>query len=1166
MAHVLRLHPTGANDHEGWGQTGTGSLSKEDIAGMLDPDGGQTSRVAVAIPSPFARMHLVKTALAAVAAASPTATLTASHRLVGHFWDLWELIFNYHQLAKAGQRLQVRVWQRQTELAAMRAKPATEPLAEVLALYLNDPEFRDVTELYLFYHAGSDGIPRLVGGTSPLTLLFPAPAPPVLPVQRPQGGGQYFDERYVPLAARETAFVEFIYRQFVHDADLVRLAGTVRDSLDPDLLRKGRLEQDAAPAAAAYPALLDAQRNPVAIAGVPVRVRPDENTVRTSDLRLVPTRATVAEHLPLVLRPGLKMPGKMYFNNTALAESGSKVPATDPRPVNDRTLPGQELPYPYLTLGDLLEETLLMVPYEVDQSRFYCGTVKTATGYQPPHWPLLPIKAVYFDYFEPKDLAEHLSLELEPACVRVRLRLPVTGGHVEYERAYYDSPQGDNLLGALGQRRVTNVALSFFPFVKLLDAPQYNDFYKVMLVDANNTDPRQVHKPVTLKFGVNGLPLSETGTGQAATRYVRTPKTGQDEGSTYYEVRGTHFDYVEVYNPAPAGGRALVVPLWKEVKQQGTKRFRFAIDFGTTSTHVAWHDAPGQAPQPLSFGPEDSPVVLLKKPTAEPDYQAYDRIFRGIDDDPAHYVGLKRWRVYQQREFVPPLLGVASSPYAFPIRTATSEAPGFAVEQPSLLGNVNVGFGINTEEDSDESYRTNLKWETGSNEARNRVEAFFREMLLLFKYKAALNGGNLAATKVVWFAPLSFPVFSRIQYQNTWDRLFREIFHVPTESTVFLPESTAPYFYLTRNRVVTPGPGESAVFIDIGGGTSDVLLYADRAPDGTPYKKHQPVLSTSFRFAGNDLWGDGAVDMRGRKDNGLVAFGLAGIEADPLFSSQQVNEDVARAKEAKKYLEVVRRNPTFGSEEIASLLFNYDSVFRFGNRLLHAPHLRVLFYLHFGALVYHVGQVVRGGGYAVPRYLCLTGRGSLYVRLLSGGSDLRGVETLARLILGKVFGTPPPANFKIVLAADPKQTTANGGVMATGQDGPDSDAEEAPLAIVHPVGTGQPGPEELRDLRPADVTEAVKTAVLANVEACLHLLLEDSDLTRLQPQFGIKNAPGEVLRLLRTHLADSFNMSRQFYADSLPQGEIIPETLFFLPLRHALYELSRELYASQPAT
>ena len=930
MAKILRLHRTGSSTHEGWGRTGKiGRNEIEGSGGILDPEGGRAERVAVAIPSPFARLHLVETALAYVATAGASATDTVHHRLVGQFWDLWELVFNYYQQRQPGRRLTVRTWNRAAELARLEAGP-TKPLAQALGLFLNGKRFAQLTELHLLYFPGSTPAdpPQLLGGTSPLTLFFPAPAVRALPVQRPEGGGHYFDGRYVALAQREREFQEFVYQQFVADAALRSLAPEVYKLLDQGQLNKWGLDGNAQ--LAQYLPLQDQANNPVAVAGVAVRVRPDQNTVRGSDFTVRATRSPTStwplpSPLPLVLRPGLQMPGKLYYNNSQLGDSGAKVPATDARALPDRTLPGPELTYPYLTLNDLLEETLLTVPYEVDGTRFLTGQLKIAPGYRPTCWPLLPVKPAYFDYFTPQDLATQLTLELDPACVRVKLSLPVTGGFtVDYERAYYPNPRTEGL----GRLLVTNVGLSIFPFVQLLDAPQLNDLYKVMLVDANNIDPALVNKPVELQFGVGKGLLSATGTEQSATAYRRTPKTASDEGSTYYEIKGTPFDYVVVSSPAPAAGQALVVPRWREVRQ-GTKEFRFAIDFGTTNTHVAYHDGPSQPPQPLSFGPDDTPVALLKKSSEETDYSVYEQLYRGIEDDPAHGIQLRRWQRYQQREFVPSFVGAAGSPYQFPIRTATSESTGFAVETPRLLANVNVGFGINTEEETNDSYHTNLKWGETSEAARHRVRMFFREMLLLFKYKAALHGGNVSATQVVWFAPLSFSAFSRDLYQREWDTLFREIFHT-TRATTYLPESSAPYFFLTRRGLVTPGVGENAAFIDIGGGTSDVLFYSDQTADSTGPRKHHPAFSTSFRFAGNELWGDGAADVRGSKDNGLVRFGLDSLNAHPLPQTKA-------AELAVKCLAVAQNNPAFGSEEVASLLFNYEREFQFGERLAAGP-------------------------------------------------------------------------------------------------------------------------------------------------------------------------------------------------------------------------------------
>lgn len=1154
MAKILRLHRTGPATHEGWGRTGKlGRNEIEGSGGIHDPEGGRAERVAVAIPSPFARLHLVETALNYVRDAGPgSPTDTVHHKLVGQFWDMWELVFNYYQRRQPGQRLSVRVWNRQEELAKLDAHPGTRPLAQALRLYLNDKRFADLRELHLLYFPGStpNEPPQLLGGTSPLTLFFPAPAVRTLPVQRPEGGGQYFDGRYVALHQREQAFQDCIYQQYVLDRDLARLTPAVRNALDPNILNKWGLE-NLSQLDASYPLLNDASGNPVTVAGVPVRIRADEGIVRNSDFTIRPDRQPVPgwplpSPLPLVLRPGLQMPGKFYYNNSQLGDSGSKVPTSDARALPDRTLPGPELNYPYLTLNDLLEETLLTVPYELDGTRFVTGQLKVAPGYKPTCWPLLPVTPLYFEYFTPQELAAQLTMELDPACVRVRLRIPVAGGFtVDYERAYYPNPRTEGL----GRLLVTNVGVSIFPFVKIVDAPQLNDFYKVMLVDANNIDPSLVNKPVELQFGVNGRVLTESGTEQSATAYRRTGKTFADEGSTYYEVKGTPFDFAQVISPAPAAGRALIVPKWREVRQ-GTKEFRFAIDFGTTNTHVAYHDGPSQPPQPFSFGPDDTPVALLKKPAESVEYSPYEQLYLGIEDDAAFGIKLRRWQRYQQREFVPSFVGAGGSPYQFPIRTASSESPSFSIEPAKLLANINVGFGINTEEETNDSYHTNLKWGESGEAARHRVRMFFREMLLLFKYKAALHGGNVSATQVVWFAPLSFSMFSRDLYQREWDTLFREIFRT-TRSTTYLPESSAPYFFLTRRGLVTPGPGENAAFIDIGGGTSDVLFYSDQTADTTGPRKHHPAFSTSFRFAGNDLWGDGAADVRGTKDNGLVRFGLDSLKAHPLPNTKA-------AEIAVKCLAVVEANPTFGSEEVASFLFNYEREFQFGERLLMAQHLRVLFYLHFGAIVYHLAQVTTLRGLAAPRYLCFTGRGSLYLRLLCP-SNLRPLEQVASLILSKVMGVPAPSNFKIVLADDPKQTTANGGVLATGIDA-DSTAEVPP--ILQPVGTGAAEATENRPLYPSEVTEEVKNAVLANVEECLKLLLTDPDLMTAQHNLGIKNPPGLVLNELRSALADSFNLGRQRYANTLPAGEPIPETLFFLPLKHALYVLSQKLHDS----
>jgi hypothetical protein len=73
---------------------------------LRDPQGGRAAKVAVSIPSPFARMHLVETALRFVGQGGASQD-SVYHQLVSHFWDVWELVFNYHQRKQATQRLQI---------------------------------------------------------------------------------------------------------------------------------------------------------------------------------------------------------------------------------------------------------------------------------------------------------------------------------------------------------------------------------------------------------------------------------------------------------------------------------------------------------------------------------------------------------------------------------------------------------------------------------------------------------------------------------------------------------------------------------------------------------------------------------------------------------------------------------------------------------------------------------------------------------------------------------------------------------------------------------------------------------------------------------------------------------------------------------------------------
>ena len=80
-------------------------------------------------------------------------------------------------------------------------------LGRTLGLYLaDDAHFKGVDALFLIFAEHKNGQDRrLLGATSPFTLVFAHPDLQPLPVQRKNGEGQYFDQRAVALSARPAA-------------------------------------------------------------------------------------------------------------------------------------------------------------------------------------------------------------------------------------------------------------------------------------------------------------------------------------------------------------------------------------------------------------------------------------------------------------------------------------------------------------------------------------------------------------------------------------------------------------------------------------------------------------------------------------------------------------------------------------------------------------------------------------------------------------------------------------------------------------------------------------------------------------------------------------------------------------------------------------------------
>ena len=1059
MAKVLRLHTNASTDLEGWKQSI--QIDSSLIQHISDPSGGRARKVSTSIPTPLARMHLFRTAFEFVVN-DPAANLrdnTIYHKMVSQCLDVLELVYNFDKFRQAEKQLLIRRWNIAEKLQQMEAKPNHQLLAQTFSLFLNfkNPEspFHNFTDVYLIYYNY-----QVIAGTSPFTLFFALPEIQGLDLNSSKGYRLF--ESPVPLPDRPDDFQLYLHKLFSAYPGLKTSCKAIYEYLTlakkqtrPDLQNKlnelqFNTDYGSNNFLQEFSSLLDDSNSPVTIKEVQLATAPTDNVdiADVSDFVLRPDKRSQGERLPLVLKEG-HFPGWNYVAGAWRQDTA--VPFKDPDPLESRILPGLSDKYPYLTVGDFLEDYLLELPYELNTPRFNYGNIRYQNGAEKDRIfsfnYLLPIRKEFFHYFSFKDLDKYLTFIIDPAYVKVQLAVPVRKGSLILEKTYYENPQNPkdeagNIVPKKGKIVQANMGLGVFPFFKMSDEA-YNDFYKIMLVDLERTGTL-AYQDYSLYFFKDEQPVREN---EGVSGMRKTRRISKDEaayGSTYYEIFNTDFDYMEVVHPLSTDSaepvRGVLIPKWKEIGP-GTKTYTFAIDFGTTNTHIAYTVGSNTAPQPFSIEENDLQLVMLNKPGNEPGLQPIQKykrasLHRAMEID-----------TVVNREFIPYLIGGAFSgaEVNFPIRTTTCELSNFTVLPTDMLGNINIGFGINKELEvpAHTTYKMNLKWNIELDKKGNdRIDVFFKELLRLIKHKVALNDGIIEKTRLVWFAPLSLDPFAFNQFQEKWTVNYQHIFRT-SRKPGYLTESAAPFYYLLAAGEVVPARGENLLNIDIGGGSTDVLFFVDQ----------KPAWGSSFRFAGDALWGDGFNKISGM-DNGFLS------------TYQKLADKPFKARSISK-----------NSADVFNEIFNNVDHEVYNNVFIRARHMRVLFYLHYTAMVYHCGQIMKCLDLAIPRYITFSGKGSLFINFLTGGSNLNRLEQLTGIILQKVTGKEVPPNFKMIQASKPKEATANGGVFYN----PDFH-DSGKVETVKLLGDAGLTNLEKEVVRYKEIDEELMESVLANVD------------------------------------------------------------------------------------
>ena len=149
MGKVFRLH-TGDDNLVGWGDSSP--YGNTAIREIKDPNGATSKKEITSIPSPFARMDLVKTAFKVITESRDLDGDSIHHKLVSDCFDVGEIFFN---MDKFRDKVRIIVWDKKKDLQALLDSDNDRHrlFGETLRLYLEQDadafNFNDLERIYL---------------------------------------------------------------------------------------------------------------------------------------------------------------------------------------------------------------------------------------------------------------------------------------------------------------------------------------------------------------------------------------------------------------------------------------------------------------------------------------------------------------------------------------------------------------------------------------------------------------------------------------------------------------------------------------------------------------------------------------------------------------------------------------------------------------------------------------------------------------------------------------------------------------------------------------------------------------------------------------------------------------------------------------------------------
>jgi len=1128
MAKVYRLHE---------GQDGTGWFTSKPIGTEeLKTIKTEGKDVATSIPSPFARVDLVKSAFKWVAENGVDGT-TAHHKLVSDALDVAQL---FYVSQKFDSKIQIIAWNPKERLKDLvgNENERHSKFAATLQLFWGQDSIPDkdkgnkilynfefVNRLYFLLNKESNTI---IGGTSPATLFFAAPdvnnRTSNLNIRI--GQDRLFDDEYASLIKRETSFVEYIFllakqpKFAVYFPEVFSYLEEIRLNhiKDYGLQEKiANFDAEEINSFASCP-VLNNENDPCEILGIPLGIQTvNGNEIEKESDFVIQSDFEIYDNVwdtekkqyknKLVLPDGTKikrpliLPYHKLFKKWTYTTKGiewdenTKVPVKNTLSSKESILPEQNDNYYWLTIGDFLEDKIIELPYPIDNTKFKtCGSKNH----------LIPLTTTFFKYFSVDKISKYLKIgERAGGSINVELKIPVKGGEITFKKCYSTADRNIEKL---------EIHMAIFPFLKTTNP---NLTYNIGLLD----DRLEKNDNLSLNLYDKGKEI------EIGNHIIRNPGEGGELKSIYYKST-KQFDLLKFGNQAAKG---FIVPVFKQCS--GSSQINFAIDFGTTNTHIEY-----------KYGDKDS--ISFDNDTSTPLWQSLiNKNRKGID--PEYFEN----EITFEQEILPYSFSSGDKQLQFPLRTALVHN-----QQIKFNEDIDIVRQINNylllENRNVPNYlelNTQIKWSNYANtEDEKKVESFIEFLTTLVFCKTLLLGGNTNNTTITWFYPVSMDEGELGVFFKLWKRVYKKVFNqeAADDKLKGIPESIAPYLFYKSS---VEGLSLS---IDIGGGSSDIAVFDE--------DEDKAKLISSFKFAGNAIFGDGYPSKEFKNNSDRNGF----VKTFKDITYNAIDGDKQKEGILDNILKV-RKN----SSDFSSYLFalEKDSSFSYSRLLEQDRRLKLTHLVFYAAIAYYSANLLRKSEIGIPKYILLSGTASKSASILDSTDNFNNLSAMFQFIFEKVYKKKSDNGIAIRLSEIPKEVTCKGALKANITES----IKKAPVKFwIGGTQNDKWGAAFDKDLniqetpKYGDVNESAKSEIEKAIKDFYSILDEYINTIRIESKFIIEPSAYQVFQATRD-LGIKDYLIRGIKAYYKESDVNIEESLFFYPLIGILNKLSYALSENQ---